>query len=375
MRLKLKELVANPFRNFDVDPLDNDNIAELTKSIKQDGFWGGVVVRKHDGEYQIACGHHRVAAAIKLGMDTEDLFVLPSQHSDAQTMVRIYARENATQRGNTSTAATGTVAAAIQCIAHDVLSGTSGKFTGRSAETVRGQIESEKGLGRDVVLEFIGDVPNVTENTVRQQMASLKASGDYAKIIAKVRKQINAEGNEKAKESARKAEESAAKTEVTFDFKGVAKHLKNDNQLRTFRDIVTGEGIAPYLPVSQQAALAKELVAMCSKKPGDGKPELSSRFIQETVVNMVLRVKRTQKKMSAEEKQNLERANKTAKAKRFMHEFSRNVKSMITAGVKLHELEKGWPKDFPFTITGEFRSALRSATIVITTLNKRFPND
>ena len=206
-------------------------------------------------------------------------------------------------------------------------------------------------------------------------MASLKASGDYAKIIAKVRKQINAEGNEKAKESARKAEESAAKTEVTFDFKGVAKHLKNDNQLRTFRDIVTGEGIAPYLPVSQQAALAKELVAMCSKKPGDGKPELSSRFIQETVVNMVLRVKRTQKKMSAEEKQNLERANKTAKAKRFMHEFSRNVKSMITAGVKLHELEKGWPKDFPFTITGEFRSALRSATIVITTLNKRFPND
>ena len=367
MLLQLKALAANPFRNFDVDPIDTDNVAELTKSIKQDGFWGGVVVREHNGEHQIACGHHRVSAAIKSGMSAADIYVLPSKHSDDQTMVRVYARENATQRGNTSTAATGTVAAAIQCIAHEVLSGnavSSGKFTRRSLADIRGGIESEKGLGRDVVLEFIGDVPNVSENTVRQQMASLKASGDYAKIIAKVQKQIETDGNENAKESAKKAADSAGKTKVTFDFKGVAKHLKNDNQLRTFRDIVTGQGITPYLDVNQQAPLAKEI----AKKAMKNNKEISSRFIQENVTNMVLNVKRTEKKISDEQRRKLERDDQIAKAKRLMHEFSRNVLSMVTIGVQLSELDT----NIPVPITGEFRSALESATKVIKTLNERF---
>ena len=58
--------------------------------------------------------------------------------------------ENATQRGNLGTAATGTVAAAARYALKEALTGTSRKFPGRSLETIRGQIASDKGGGQDV---------------------------------------------------------------------------------------------------------------------------------------------------------------------------------------------------------------------------------
>lgn len=367
MQLKLATLASNPFRNFDVDPIDKSNVDALTASIKDDGFWGGVVVRMQDGEYQIACGHHRVKAAIKAGMSAADIYVLPKAHSDDQTMVRVYARENATQRGNTATAATGTVAAAIQAIAEEVLGGEGGNFTTPQRDGIRNEIERGNGIGRDAVLEFLGPIPNVTENTVRQQMASLKASGDYDKIIAKVRKQLGI-----------KAPEKSAEKEVTFDFKGVASQLKNDNQLRTFRDLVTGKGIAPYLPVDGQAALAKEVVRLAKKKAvdkygKDGAAEdvLSSTFIREQIINLVLNAKHQERKAeSAADKKKREQAGLAMQAKEYQTLFCQQVRGMMSAGVKLQEFVRGWPKGIPFPITAEMRSTLSSAKSVIDNLNK-----
>lgn len=127
MMIELSKLQPNPFRNFRVDPMDEHNISQLMESIEANDFWGGVTCRKQkDGTYQIAAGHHRIEAAKRLGRTREDIYV--GQFSDEQ-MIRIYATENATQRGNTSTAMGGSVASAIRFIAKDLLvNGSNSQF-------------------------------------------------------------------------------------------------------------------------------------------------------------------------------------------------------------------------------------------------------
>ena len=99
MLIELKKLKPNPQRDFTIDPIDEDVVEQLRQSIKEDGFWGGVVCRSdgNDG-YEIAAGHHRIAAALKAGLKVGDLYV--GDFDDAE-MILVYARENATQRGNT----------------------------------------------------------------------------------------------------------------------------------------------------------------------------------------------------------------------------------------------------------------------------------
>ena len=65
---------------------------------KEHTHWGGIVCRQvPDGTVQIGAGHHRVAAAIAAGYTLADVTV--SQDLDDGGMIRVYARENATQRG------------------------------------------------------------------------------------------------------------------------------------------------------------------------------------------------------------------------------------------------------------------------------------
>jgi hypothetical protein len=51
---------------------------------------------------------------------------------------------------------------------------------------VQGNIASGKGIGEPLITEFLADVPDVNESTVKQHLAILKASGDYALIIETV---------------------------------------------------------------------------------------------------------------------------------------------------------------------------------------------
>jgi hypothetical protein len=46
-------------------------------------------------------------------------------------------------------------------------------------EVMLGQAGAERGIGYDVILEFLDEIPGVNMNTVKQQLANLKASGDY----------------------------------------------------------------------------------------------------------------------------------------------------------------------------------------------------
>ncbi len=93
MKLKLKDVLPNPYRDLKSNPLIKEKVAELVASINTTGFWDNVVVRKNKaGKYEIACGgHHRVAAAKEAGL-TEAAFIVKS-FTDAQ-MIQVMDAEN-----------------------------------------------------------------------------------------------------------------------------------------------------------------------------------------------------------------------------------------------------------------------------------------
>jgi len=64
-KVKIRDLVANPYRNIADYPIDKEKVDLLVKSFKQTGFWGNIVARKVGNKYQIAFGHHRLAALAK----------------------------------------------------------------------------------------------------------------------------------------------------------------------------------------------------------------------------------------------------------------------------------------------------------------------
>src|SRR5215471_13922341 len=53
----------NPFRDFELHPIDPGQVERLKASIGADGFWASVVARKVNKRYQLAFGHHRIEAA------------------------------------------------------------------------------------------------------------------------------------------------------------------------------------------------------------------------------------------------------------------------------------------------------------------------
>ena len=54
------------------------------------------------------------------------------------------------------------------------------EITIAETEAARGHLSGERGLGEPLITRFLKDIPGVTENSVRQQLAMLKSSGDVA---------------------------------------------------------------------------------------------------------------------------------------------------------------------------------------------------
>lgn len=81
---------------------------------------------------------------MKAGHKTADLFV---GDFDDESMIRVYATENATQRGNSSTAIAGSVASAIRFLAKAMMTGNLTQIGARSPAIARGIFEKGDGIG------------------------------------------------------------------------------------------------------------------------------------------------------------------------------------------------------------------------------------
>jgi hypothetical protein len=459
MLVNLKSLKPNPTRDFIIDPMDPEVVKQLKESIQEDGFWGGVVCRQTDKGIEIAAGHHRVAAALAAGIREADVFVANGTMDDA-AMVRIYARENATQRGNTGTAQTGSVAAAVRLLAKACLGG-SGEFSRSnrlSLEEIRGNLASEKGLGRDMIVRFLDGIPGINDYSVKEALANLKASGDYARIIGEIQAEIEREHREALKalkraeqeqarivaereaaerrlaeaeaarkeaaakvkaareeaerkraheeakraqiekeraealaklaekrrkeaeeglkqfdalrqtrDDAAKAAQAAAARPTTFDFEGVAKHFKNAHQIDVFRKVVTGEGIAPYLAVAKQAALAAQIALLAKQQ----KKELTGAFIKDQVIALVLDAKDEQRRLTKQEEERKRQLSVIQRMSDLQRDFLAALRTLSDKGSRIKTLIDEWPKGLAMPISNEFRAAFKDAKKIIDVLNSK----
>jgi ParB-like chromosome segregation protein Spo0J len=345
MKLKLASLKPNPFRDFKVDPLDQKQVKLLVDSINDFGFWGGAVCRHgRNGDLEVVAGWTRVQAGIKAGLNFADLFV--GEFDDVAT-AKAYAIENATQRGNTVSAIAGSVATAIALLARamlrDDLPKIFGRWSKKTLEVARDNLTNGRGIGENLIEHFLEGVPNINLGVIREQLANLKRSGDYARIIAEVSDRIGCEAQEQAAAAtqqkerekaeakaaeARKAKEQAAQEKREFDFEGVSKYLTNAHQVRAFRKAALAKGVKPWLPVEKQAALAAALVAAADSND----EELTGYFIRVHLSALLSDAKAYERKMSKEEKARLEELSAQNKFDARIESFGTGFRWMKKAG-------------------------------------------
>ena len=111
MRVKVKDLEFNPFRNIKLIPIDKVTVEKLKDSIKDLGLWAGMTARPKNndlksGKYQIPFGHHRLVAIRELGI--EEIEISVNEISDFN-MVLMMVQENMTQRGVSVEMINGTI--------------------------------------------------------------------------------------------------------------------------------------------------------------------------------------------------------------------------------------------------------------------------
>ena len=309
MKLQLKLLKPNPFRDLKIDPIDQDARAMLRQSIKEHTFWSGTVARKNgSGSYEVAAGWTRILAAMDEKIEEAEICVVKY---DDQQMIRAYITENATQRGNSGTAVAGAVATAIMQIARSLISNEEylagiPATSAKAIEVARGNLMNGRGVGHELVEAFLHDIPGVNKNLIKEQLAALKSSGHYERLmteiateaeitygdeaveVAELEKEAETAPTVKAKEAverklnkkrlhvARKTKKNVEKAKVTFDYDGVAKHLKNPYQIKAFRTVVTSAAVRGVLPFENQGALAKEI----AREAAASNQELSGEYIR-----------------------------------------------------------------------------------------------
>jgi len=279
--IALERIRSNPFRDFELHPIDPVQVDKLKASIDADKFWASIVARKAGGDYEIAFGHHRIEAARQLGMKEAPIEV--RDLSDWQ-MVRMLASENATQRGSSAAAALDAIAAiskvlAYQCFRHDaanlvtILTG----LDRRGGETIWGNIRQGEGPGWHCILD-VTPKDAFTRSQVHTALGILKDSGRMATIVADARARAEAEIAAEEKKSpappkktpAPKSKPSASKDvsvaprtaptrEITFDA-NCARLFRLDSHVAEFRRIVTDPTIRSFLPVDQQYAFAQSII-------------------------------------------------------------------------------------------------------------------
>lgn len=87
MKLELSKLKPSKFRNFKLNPLDENKITALIDSINADEFWAHTVLtRKVGTEFEIVYGHHRVEAARRAGIKFAEIPV--EELDDAKALLK-----------------------------------------------------------------------------------------------------------------------------------------------------------------------------------------------------------------------------------------------------------------------------------------------
>lgn len=91
------------------------------------------------------------------------------------------------------------MAAAVKWVAKRLLEGSSGgkqkdeNVTRTSEYQSRHRLLVPEGIGKDQIVRFLQSVPGISSMVVAQQLANLKSSGHYARLIEEVKTELEQE--------------------------------------------------------------------------------------------------------------------------------------------------------------------------------------
>lgn len=271
MMIPLSQILPNPFRDFELDPIDQTAVALLKASIEDLEFWGGICVRKLDdsqpipskqkahwhtesGSYELVYGHHRLCALLGTKYAQKaDLNVVT--YDDVQ-MAKGMAIENATQRKGIA-AATDAVAAAVRALGYELLTESTTSSdqlskifeSSKARDVARGMLLKGQGLGEPGLIRFFNQ--SVSVGDIRTSVAILKQTGKMAEYLDEIqakiaheqeRQQAKADAAVQLAEEKRQlvtaAEEAYAALVAEFG-EGHPKAKTAKNSLKKARDLAT----------------------------------------------------------------------------------------------------------------------------------------
>src|SRR6202451_3386784 len=89
-KIALASVVASPFRDFTINPLDENRIVKLVESIETTGFWKNIIVRENSkGQFEIVFGHYRLEALRRKYGKNEEFDFNVVKLSDAEVLQRM----------------------------------------------------------------------------------------------------------------------------------------------------------------------------------------------------------------------------------------------------------------------------------------------
>jgi ParB-like chromosome segregation protein Spo0J len=113
MKVKLKNVEANPFRDMETYPCKQDKLEALKRSIEDTDFWENIVAREVKGGIEIAYGHHRLTALRAVYPATKEFNFIIRDLSDTE-MAKIMAAENMEEWGSDADVEQETVRAIVR---------------------------------------------------------------------------------------------------------------------------------------------------------------------------------------------------------------------------------------------------------------------
>ena len=124
MKIKVKDLMPNPYRDFTRCPIDRERIIRLLTSYEDSGFWGGVAGRyRPDGKVELNVGAHRLLALQESGIEEIDMPIIEFSDDD---MIRDMLVENLEWHGEETKSILETVeASSNRILQHITNSGNS----------------------------------------------------------------------------------------------------------------------------------------------------------------------------------------------------------------------------------------------------------
>ena len=185
MKVKVKDLKPNPYRNMDKYPMDPFKIEALKNSIKETDFWDNILLRRKNGELQIAYGHHRLRALKELKIEEIDV---PVKELDDATMIRIMANENMDDWKMIPAVINETVKATRDFLNTELAKYDSWENIKSANKSISSLFDSQasfgagkKGVGQTTILKFLGK--NWKQHTIQSALNTLDAEDLEIKAV------------------------------------------------------------------------------------------------------------------------------------------------------------------------------------------------